>query len=134
MVVDSDGRAYVGSLGFDLRGGAPASNTNLVVVSPHGTVSIAAEGLGFPNGGVITPDGKTFVLAESFANRLTAFDINGGALINRRTWAQFGPVPTTTDALQLLAEIDVSADGICMDSEGAIWLTNPPRKRVLRAP
>ena len=118
MVVDSQGRAYVGNFGFDLDGQEPPHKTNLALVDAEGGVSIAAEELSFPNGMVITPDGRTLVVGESFAACLTAFDIAAdGSLSNRRTWAQLsGAVP----------------DGICLDAEGAIWVASPVSSEVLR--
>ncbi|MBL3668069.1 SMP-30/gluconolactonase/LRE family protein [Streptomyces sp. M2CJ-2] len=132
MVVDAEGRAYVGNMGFDLRGGQAVAPADLWRVDPDGSFGKVAENLAFPNGSVITPDGKTLVVGESFANRLTAFDLEDGNLSGRRAWANFGEPPATTDAGELLSVIDVSADGIALDAEGAIWVTDPPHKRVLR--
>jgi sugar lactone lactonase YvrE len=83
----------------------------LARVAPDGSVSVAAEDLHFPNGPVITPDGKTLILGETLGGALTAFDIGpDGALSNRRLWASTWPrVP----------------DGIALDAEGAIWIANP---------
>ena len=128
MVVDSTGRAYVGNFGFDLdtaeitgtlaevvgaHGGA-----TLVRVDPDGSIHAAASGLMFPNGTVITPDGRTMIVAESFGGRLTAFDIAAdGSLSNRRVWADLGGrVP----------------DGICLDAEGAVWVANPVARECFR--
>ncbi|MET8219840.1 MULTISPECIES: SMP-30/gluconolactonase/LRE family protein [Streptomyces] len=132
MVVDAEGRAYVGNMGFDLRGGRPVAPADLWRVDPDGTFERVAEDLAFPNGSVITPDGRTLIVGESFANRLTAFDLEDGRLSGRRTWARFGEPPTTTDAGELISTVDVSADGIALDAEGAIWVTDPPHRRVLR--
>jgi len=118
MVVDRAGRAYVGNFGFDLNGGEVYKTTKLALVHPDGRVAVAAEDLLFPNGTVITPDGSTMVIGETFAARLTAFDIAAdGKLSNRRVWAELeGAVP----------------DGICLDAEGAIWVASPISKGVLR--
>lgn len=118
MVVDAAGRAYVGNFGFDFPGGEPKP-AKMARADPDGTVAVAADDLMFPNGTVITPDGRTLVVGESFAGRLTAFDISeGGALSNRRLWAQ-------------LPERAVP-DGICLDAEGAIWVASPTTHEVLR--
>jgi YD repeat-containing protein len=118
MVVDAAGRAYVGNFGFDLDGGADPTTADLVRVDPDGSISVAAEGLRFPNGTVITPDGGTLVIGESWSGTLTAFDVAAdGTLSNRREWAALaGAVP----------------DGICLDAEGAIWSACPLTGRVLR--
>jgi sugar lactone lactonase YvrE len=121
MVVDSVGRAYVGNFGFDLDANeingtlgevlATHGGATLARVDPDGSIHAAADGLMFPNGTVITPDGRTMIVAESFGNRLTAFDIaDDGSLSNRRLWADLGArVP----------------DGICLDADGSIWVANP---------
>lgn len=128
MVVDSRGGAYVGNFGFDLDAeiharGVPdvlASHptAKLAYVAPDGQVRIAAEDMHFPNGPVITPDGKTLIVGETLAAALTAFDIGpNGDLSNRRVWAPLAPaVP----------------DGICLDAEGAVWVANPIAPQCLR--
>jgi sugar lactone lactonase YvrE len=109
LTVDGRGNAYVNSLNFDFAdfgevmagGEAPGK---IVIVTSDGTNREVADGLAFPNGMAITPDNGTLIVAESFAARLTAFDIaTDGSLSNRRVWA------------------DVTGDGICVDDEGAVW-------------
>lgn len=120
MVVDGQGRAWVGNFGFALdealesRGVesvlADHPTASLARVDPDGRVSEAAADLHFPNGCVITPDGGTLVVAETLAMRLTAFDINAaGALSNRRTWAGVGMR---------------APDGICLDANNHVWIAN----------
>ncbi len=118
MVVDGRGRAYVGNFGFDMDAGEGPRATTLVLVQPDGRAEVAAEGLFFPNGTVITPDGSTLVLGETYAARLTAFCIGDeGRLSERREWARLeGAVP----------------DGICLDAEGAIWVACPVSNQLLR--
>ncbi|GAB4325330.1 MAG: SMP-30/gluconolactonase/LRE family protein [Dehalococcoidia bacterium] len=118
MVVDGDGRAYVGNFGSDYNTGEPLQPARLARVDPDGTVSVAAEGLMFPNGAVITPDGATLIIGETFARHLTAFDRGpGGSLSNRRVWADIAPhLP----------------DGICLDAEGAVWSADPRGNVVIR--
>ena len=110
MVVDRSGRAYVGNIGFDFEhGGAPAS-TVMAMVAPDGAVSVAATDLMVPNGTVISADGRTLIVAESMASRLTTFDIGAdGALANRRVFATLG---------------DNVPDGICLDGEGCVWIAS----------
>lgn len=123
MVVDREGRAYVGNFGFALYEEAfkPAE---IVLVSSEGEAKVAAGDMAFPNGSVITPDGKTLIVAETFAARLTAFDIEeDGALSNRRVWAAFddlGVLPFRDDSVRRVAP-----DGICLDEEGGIWVASP---------
>jgi sugar lactone lactonase YvrE len=132
MVVDEQGRAYVGNFGFDLMSGAALRYTTLTRVDPDGTVSTAAEDLGFPNGSVILPGG-VLVVAETFAGRLTAFDIaEDGELTGRRVWARFGETPRTDDVGEAMQGLQVGPDGICADAEGAIWVADALHARVIR--
>jgi sugar lactone lactonase YvrE len=120
MVVDAQGRAYVGNFGFRLddelkqRGVesvlADHPTANLARVDPDGSVHVAAPDMHFPNGSVITPDGRTLIVAETLALRLTAFDIGpDGSLSNRRVWAPVGMR---------------APDGICLDADGHVWIAN----------
>jgi sugar lactone lactonase YvrE len=118
MVVDNQGRAYIGNFGFELALNAPFKEAEIILVTPDGDARIVASQMAFPNGSVITPDGKTFIVGETFGNKLTAFDIEAdGSLSNRRVWAELkNAVP----------------DGICLDAEGAIWVASPRSAEVLR--
>jgi sugar lactone lactonase YvrE len=118
MVVDATGRAYVGNFGFDMYGGEKPRTTNVVAIDPDGTAWTAADDIAFPNGSVITPDGKTFLVGESMASRIRAFDIGAdGRLSNARVWAEFS---------------GVAVDGMCLDAEGAVWFACPFTGRVIR--
>lgn len=118
MVVDSKGRAYIGNFGFDLHANEKPRGTTLVMVTPDGSARIVAEDMMFPNGAVITPDGKTLIVGESFGRVLTAFDISAdGSLSGRRVWANLG---------------DNVPDGIGLDAEGAIWVACPTKSEVIR--
>lgn len=116
MIVDHQGRAYVGNVGYHFLSEPPRA-AMLARVDPDGSVHAAADGLMLPNGTVITPDGRTLVIAETAAARLTAFNVAmDGALSNRRVWATLAASP----------------DGICLDAEGAIWVASPRTNEVLR--
>ncbi len=117
IVVDGRGNAYVNNIGFDFPGGEFAPG-NVALVTPQGSARQVADGLAFPNGMAVTPDNATLIVAESYGNRLTAFDIGAdGGLSNRRLWADLdGGYP----------------DGICLDAEGAIWYGDVPNKRCVR--
>lgn len=110
MVVDGQGRAYIGNFGFDMDAGASLVPAKLALVMPDGATQVVAEDLLFPNGMVISPDGKTLVVAETYGLRLTAFDIAAdGSLSGRRTFAELGFPP----------------DGICLDAQGHVWVAHP---------
>jgi len=103
----------------------------LIFVEPDGTARVAADGLGFPNGMVLTPDGRTLILAESTMNRLSAFNVASGSLSDRRTWAAFGDPPTSTDIGEMLRQVAVAPDGICLDAEGAVWVADAAHGRLI---
>jgi len=133
MVVDSAGRAYVSNFGFDLMAFAPIRTTSLLRADPDGTVQVVADDLLFPNGMVLTPDGRTLIVAETVGQRLTAFDVGpDGSLAGRRVWAAFGEPPTTDDIVAELAVAVAAPDGITLDAEGAIWAADALGNRVLR--
>jgi len=120
MVVDSAGNAYIGNFGFDITDGSPPQATTMVRLTPDGESSVVADGLQFPNGTVITPDGQTLVVGESWGQRLTAFDIESdGSLSNQRVWADLAQNGTGPP------------DGICLDADGAIWVAVPTNPGAL---
>lgn len=129
MVVDGAGGAYVGNFGYDLHADLMARDVAAVLadhptavlayVSPEGEVRVAAKDMHFPNGSVITPDGRTLIVGETLGGRLTAFDIGpGGTLSGRRVWAETGPARPP--------------DGICLDAAGHVWLANPIAPECVR--
>lgn len=129
MVVDSQGRAYLGSFGDpdDL------GRTSLVRVDADGKVSKTGGVVYFPNGSCITPDGKTFLLAETFLGRVSAFDIGpDGTLSGRREWATFGDPIDTTDMAEAASTLPVLPDGMCLDAEGCLWVGCPVSHGVYR--
>jgi sugar lactone lactonase YvrE len=116
IVADDQGNAYINSIGFDFPGEQFAPGL-IVLVTPDGGVHQVAGDLAFPNGMAITPDGATLIVAESYGNRLTAYDIGGdGDLANRRVWAE-----TPGD----------HPDGICMDPE-AVWYADVGNRHCVR--
>jgi sugar lactone lactonase YvrE len=117
IAVDGRGNVYVNNIGFDFPGGEPAAGM-IVVVTPDGQARQVADAVMFPNGMAVTPDDATLIVAESYASRLTAFDIEpDGGLTNRRIWA----------------ELDHAApDGICVDAEGAVWYADVPNQQCVR--
>ena len=133
MVVDAQGNAWVGNFGFDLMGGAPVQAAYLARVSPGGVVTVLPDALYFPNGAMITPDGRTLIVAETFGNRLSAFDLDSaGQPGPRRDWAVFGALPEGQDLAVVLPQASVAPDGAALDTEGAVWLADAVGRRVLR--
>ena len=118
LVVDGWGNAYVNGGGFNLMAGEPFAPGIIALVTPDGSARQVADGLAFPNGMLVTPDNATLIVAESYAKRLSAFDIAAdGSLSRRRVWADLG---------------DGVPDGICLDAEGAVWYADVPNKRCVR--
>lgn len=118
LIADGRGNIYVGNLGFDFASGAEFAPGALFLVTPDGAARQVAGDLAFPNGIAVTPDNLTLIIAESYGNRLTAFDIAAdGSLSNRRVWAELpGGYP----------------DGICIDDTGAVWYADVPNQRCVR--
>ncbi|MBV9281061.1 MAG: SMP-30/gluconolactonase/LRE family protein [Chloroflexi bacterium] len=117
VVVDGRGSIYLNCINFDFPMG-PFAPGIVALVTPDGTVRQVADDVAFPNGMAVTPDNATLIVAESYANRLTAFDIAAdGSLSNRRVWAEVG---------------DDHPDGICLDAEGAVWYADVGTSRCVR--
>ncbi len=117
IVVDGRGNAYVNNISFDFPGEKFAPGI-VVLVKPDGTVSSVADGLAFPNGMAVTADNSTLIVAESYAEQLTAYDIaDDGTLTGRRVWAA-----TPGD----------HPDGICMDAKGAVWFADVRNRHCVR--
>ena len=111
------GNAYINNQGFDFPGGQFAPGI-IALLTPDGAVRQVADGIAFPNGMAVTPDNSTLIVAESYGNKLTAFDIEAsGSLSNRRVWAETGKD---------------HPDGICLDTEGALWYADVGNKHCVR--
>lgn len=118
IVVDGRGNVYLNGGGFSFQPGADLATGIIALLTPDGSLRQVADGIAFPNGMVVTPDNKTLIIAESYAHKLTAFDIAAdGSLSNRHVWADLpGGAP----------------DGICLDAEGAVWYADVPNKHCVR--
>ena len=118
IVVDGRGNAYINTAGFNLMAGEAFAHGVVALVTAGGAVRKVADDVAFPNGMAVTPDNKTLIVAESYAKRLSAFDIaTDGGLSNQRVWADL---------------VDGVPDGICLDVEGAVWYADVPNKRCVR--
>jgi sugar lactone lactonase YvrE len=116
IVVDRRGNAFVNCIGFDFPAGEPGPGF-VAVVTPDGDLRRVADEVAFPNGMAILPDESTLIVAESYGQCLTAFDIeDDGSLVNRRLWAK----------------VDGPPDGICADADGAVWYADVPNKGCVR--
>jgi sugar lactone lactonase YvrE len=107
IVVDGRGNIYLNGADFNFVAGEAPRPGYIKLITPDGELRQVAGDIQFPNGMVITPDDRTLIISESFAGRLTAFDIGAdGSLSGRRVFADgLGP------------------DGICLDAEGAVWVS-----------
>jgi len=116
IVVDGRGYIYVNDVNFDFPGGEPQPGW-VALITPDGKARRVAEGLMFPNGMAVTPDNRTLIVAESYAQQLSAFEIAAdGTLSNRRVWAKTEGPP----------------DGICLDAEGCVWYACVPARACVR--
>jgi sugar lactone lactonase YvrE len=117
IVVDGRGNVYLNNQGFDFPGGQFAPGT-IALLKPDGSAQPVADGIAFPNGMAITPDNSTLIVAESYGQKLTAFQIAAeGSLSQPRIWADLG---------------DGVPDGICLDAAGAVWYADVPNKQCVR--
>jgi sugar lactone lactonase YvrE len=118
LVVDANGRAFVGNFGFDLMEREEPRPTGLIRVDPDGSTALAAQDLLFPNGTVITDDGRTLIVGETYGRRYTAFTLDDdGTLVDRRTWAEIRTI---------------APDGCTLDAEGHIWSADARGGRACR--
>ena len=118
IVVDGRGNIYVNGGGLNPKPGEFFAPGVIVLITPDGSVRKVAQDIAFANGMAVTPDNSTLILAESHGKQLTAFDIEAdGTLSNRRVWADCR---------------DGVPDGICIDTEGAVWYADVPNKRCVR--
>src|SRR5499427_4801336 len=118
LVVDGRGNAYVNGGGFNMVADEQFAPGVIALVTPGGSARQVADGLAFPNGMLVMPGGSTLIVAESYANRLTAFDIDAdGGLSNRRVWADLG---------------DGVPDSICADDQNRVWYADVPNQRCVR--
>ncbi|MEJ2622132.1 MAG: gluconokinase, GntK/IdnK-type [Candidatus Thiodiazotropha sp.] len=117
LLVDPQGRCYAGNFGFDLHNGKSQAPAEVILVNRDGKPQLAADQLIFPNGCALSLDGKTLLVAETFASRITAFSVSAdGSLSQRRVWAELnGAFP----------------DGITLDSQQNLWIAAPNRSRLL---
>jgi sugar lactone lactonase YvrE len=122
MVVGPAGHAYVGCFGFDADAGEDPAPGALWRVDLDGSVSPAADQLLFPNGGVITADGRTLIVAETAGARLTAFALGtDGELGDRRVWAQVAPPPRLGTFAETVAALRFGPDGCTLDAQDHVW-------------
>ncbi|MEO6124015.1 MAG: SMP-30/gluconolactonase/LRE family protein [Ilumatobacteraceae bacterium] len=118
MLVDPHGRAYVGNFGYDYAGGEERRAAQLVLIEPDRGARIVAENVWFPNGMILSPDGRTLMLAETSAERITLFTVDAeGSLSDRRT---FEDIP------------GIRPDGIALDSHGAVWVASPGTAEIVQ--
>ncbi|CAG4912633.1 MULTISPECIES: SMP-30/gluconolactonase/LRE family protein [Acidithrix] len=133
MAIDAKGHAYVGNFGFDFMNGADPKSTSIVMVDMDGTSQVVASEMYFPNGSVITPDGKTLIVGETMGCRYSAFDIeDDGTLSNRRTWAELAPLPTLGTFGETIGQVTIAPDGCSLDAQGQIWAADALANRVIR--
>jgi sugar lactone lactonase YvrE len=118
IVVDGRGNIYVNNIGFDFPGGEFATGL-IALVAPDGSVRQVADGLAFPNGMAVSQDNRTLVVAESYAGKLTGYEIQAdGSLAGGHVWAELGE--------------NAAPDGICLDAENAAWYASVPGRHCVR--
>lgn len=119
MLVDAQGRAWVGNFGYDLHGGEPVKAAEIILIPLNGSPRIAAQDVYFPNGMAIAADGNTLIVSETFSSRITAFDIATDGTLGTppRLWADLnGAYP----------------DGLCLNPDGTLWVAAPNINQVIQ--
>ena len=90
-----------------------------IVLTDETGARIVADGLGYTNECLLHPDGSRIFVNETFARRLTSFDIGeDGSLTNRQTIAEFGA--------------GTFPDGLAFDDQSNAWITSIVSNRVLK--
>ena len=118
LVVDQRGTVFAGNFGHPIETGKPMGPAELIRIDASGMPQVVSRDLVFPNGSVITGDARSLLIAETFAHRISRFDLDADSrLSNHRIWAELG---------------DATPDGICLDAEGALWVASPFTHEVLR--
>ena len=118
IVVDGRGNIYVNNIGFDFPAGEFAPGL-IALVTPDGSVRQVADGLAFPNGMAVSQNNRTLVVAESYAGKLTGYEIEAdGSLAGGHVWAELGE--------------NAAPDGICLDAENAAWYASVPGRHCVR--
>jgi len=133
MAIDEQGRCYIGGFGRTGSGSTQLEATNLLRVDSDGTVTVAAEGLIFPNGIVFSADAKTLFVAETYIGRVTSFPVlSNGVLGKPEIWAQFGTVPTELEIKSATTHLPILPDGLALDIEGGIWVADAKGSGIAR--
>ena len=123
LVTDGAGRTYLGFSRDRIAGqtpdpAVPSPKEGIVMIDSEGRSRVVADHLLGPNGSAVTADGQTLIVAETHARRITAFRIAAdGSLEERRVFADLG---------------EATADGLCLDAEGAVWAGSPRTGEFLR--
>lgn len=133
MAIDEQGRCYIGSFGRTSLGSTQLETTNLLRVDSDGTVTVAAEGLIFPNGIVFSADAKSLFVAETYLGRVTSFPVLGNGVLGKpEVWAQFGTVPAELEIKSATTHLPILPDGLALDIEGGIWVADAKGSGIAR--
>jgi gluconolactonase len=114
LTIDPKGGFY-----FTDPGGSSLKNPigTIHYVDPQGKTHLVAEGLAFPNGIVLRPDGKTLLVGESQQNRILAYDMTApGKLGERRVLAT---LPSKQGD-----QIANEPDGMALDEQGNLYVAH----------
>ena len=133
VLVDAVGRAYVGSVGCDIAAGDPIVSGAVLMVDTDGSVRVVADDLFAPNGMVLSADGATMYIAESFGFAVWEYDVDAmGRLSNRREFIRFRERLANPTLAAFASSGAVLPDGIALDAEGALWVSSPLGGGALR--
>jgi len=116
-----------GGFYFTDPGGSDEKNTIGTVhyVDAKGKTHLCDKGLAFPNGIVLTPDGKKLYVAESKQNRVLVYDVTAPGKIGNRS--VLADLPKKDEAA---GQIDNQPDGMCLDAAGNLYVAHYGMKQV----
>jgi len=120
LTLDPQGGFY-----FTDPGGSNVKNPIGTVhyVDRAGKTHLSAQGLAFPNGIVLRPDGKTLLVAESNHNRILAYEVLAPGKLG--AMKVFVNLPTKEND-----QIDNQPDGICLDQDGNLYVAHYGMRQV----
>jgi gluconolactonase len=116
-----------GGFYFSDPGGSSIDNLigTIHYVDKSGKTTLLDDGLAFPNGIVLAPDGKKLYLAESQKNRVLVYEVTAPGKVGEPK--VFAELPVKDAAA---GQIDNQPDGVCLDAAGNLYVAHYGMKQV----
>ncbi|MEU1300676.1 SMP-30/gluconolactonase/LRE family protein [Streptomyces shenzhenensis] len=124
MLVDAEGRCYIGGVGHSSGDESDFGPTSLLVVQPDGEVHETIGDLNFPNG-IVKPDAGSLLVAETYAGTVRELHLDDhGVPVASSVWAHWGPEIDYFDVKRAHAVLDVEPDGLSLGRDGTLWVAD----------